>query len=155
MKAILYVIAIVAIAAGAWFSNSSKAKFQELKDAREKLDAENETRRANIKEAKDDANTMEAELKSAKATLADSEASRDNTKNNLQLAKKQAAEWNSKIAGQKEKLEGTKNLIVQVKKAFAELGNNVELDEIPGLVQKLEDELKADNKKLEELQSHG
>ncbi|BDS06269.1 hypothetical protein NT6N_13090 [Oceaniferula spumae] len=155
MKAILYVLAIVAIGAGGWFSYDSMNKFQNLQDARKELDSQNEARKANIKQTKKDAVAMEAEREAAKKKLAETEANRDNAVSNEKLAKKEAASWNSKIAEQKEKLEEIQNLITQIKKTFAEqLGGNVELNQIPGLVKQLEDELKKANKDLEELNSN-
>ena len=49
MKAILYIVALVAIGAGGWFSYDSMSKFQKLQDARIQLDKENENRKATIK----------------------------------------------------------------------------------------------------------
>jgi len=155
MKAILYLVAIVAIAAAGWFSYDSMSKFQNLQDARKQLDTENETRKANITKTKADAVSMEGERDTAKKLLAETEASRDNVKNNFQLAKKEAASWSSKIAEQKEQLDKIKNLTIQIKKTFEEqLGGDVELNQIPGLVKKLEDDLKKANKSLEELETN-
>ncbi len=153
MKAIIYIVAIVAIAAGGWFSYSSMGKFEKMQAARKQLDTENEARKATTKKTDAEADAMEGELNTAKKILAELEANRDNTQSQLQLAKKSAASWANKIAGQKEKMDKTQDLIVQVKQSLAaELGGNVELDQIPGLVQKLEDDLKLANKQLEELE---
>lgn len=155
MKAILYIVAILAIAAGGWFSYDSMSKFEKLQTARKQLDTQNETRKATIKETDEEADTMEGERDAAKKALAELEANRDNTKNNLRLAKKEAAEWSNKIAGQKEKMDKTQNLIIQIKKSFSEqLGGDIELDQIPGLVKQLEEDLKQENKKLEELETN-
>ncbi len=155
MKAITYIIAIVAIAAAGWFSYDSMNKFKDLQTARKQLDSENETRKKNIKKAGKEADEVEDALKTAKQELAELESSRDNTNNNADLAKKQAATWSSKIAGQKERLQEIQDLIVQIKKNFAsEVGDDVELDEIPGLISKLEGDLQQANKDLEELNTN-
>ena len=155
MKAILYIVAIVAIAAGGWFSYGSMSKFEALQAERKQLDTENEARKANIKKTDEEANTMEDELKKAKQSLAELESNRDNTINNAGLAKKEAATWTSKINGQKEQIDKTQDLIIQIQKSFAaEIGGDIELDQIPGLVKQLEDDLKKANKDLEELQTH-
>lgn len=155
MKALLYVIAIAAIAAGGWFSYSTMDKFTTLKGDREKLHEANENRKASIRTKKKEAKTMEGERDKAKTKLAESEANRDNTESNLKLAKKEAATWQSKIDEQKEQIEKVAETKIAIKKQFADQfeGQNVELNQIPGLVKKLEDDLKAANRRLEELQS--
>lgn len=155
MKAILYVIAIAAIGAAGWFSYESMDKFQKLQTARKDLDTENEARKATIKDTDKKADAMIVEREAAKKTLAEAEANLGRAEDNLRLAKKEAASWNSKIAEQKEQMDKTQSLIDQIKKTFAaSLGGNVELDQIPGLVKKLEDDLKKANKELEELESN-
>lgn len=155
MKAILYVIAIAAIGAGGWFSYDSMSKFQKLQDARVQLDKENEARKANIKDTDKKANAMEVEREAAKKSLAEAEANLGLMKEKNDLAKKQAASWTSKIAEQKEEIDKVQNLITQIKKTFAEqLGGEVKLDQIPGLVKQLEENLKDANKKLEELETN-
>jgi len=154
MKAILYVIAIAAIGAGAWFSYDSMSKFDTLKTERKALDDQNEARKASIKKTKKEADAMVAEREAAKKALAEAEANRENAISNERFAKKEAAEWSSKIAGQKEKIEDVQKVIAQIKKKFKDIGEDIELDEVPGLVQKLEDDLKKANKTLEELDSN-
>jgi len=152
MKAILYVIAIAAIGAGGWFSYASMTKFTQLKADREELDKNNTNRKASIKTTKDDAADMEGERDKAKTKLADTEAELESAVSNVKLSKREAATWKSKIAEQDEKLEEVQALIAGIKKAFKELGD-IQLDQVPGLVKKLEDDLKEGNRKLEELQS--
>ncbi|MBK1829176.1 hypothetical protein JIN77_00420 [Verrucomicrobiaceae bacterium R5-34] len=154
MKAILYVLAIVAIAAGAWFSYDSMSKFQTLKTEREELDSQNEARKSSIKKTKKEADTMVQERDNAKKALAEAIANRDNAVSNEKLAKKEAASWSSKIAGQKEKITEVESVIAKIKKEFSKLGEDIELDQVPGLVQKLEDDLKQANKTLEELETN-
>lgn len=153
MKALLYVIAIVAIAAGGWFSYDTMTKFTKLKEDRLELDKNNENRKASIKTTKDAAFAMEGDRDKAKADKSDTEALLSTVQSNLKLSKREAATWKSKIAEQDEKLQEIQDLIVSIKKAFSELGPDVQLDQVPGLVQKLEDDLKEANRKLEELQS--
>ena len=150
MKVILYILVIVAVLAGSFFSYSAMKKFEHLKQTREELDADNVNRRAKIKTAKKEAKDMEGQLKRARSEYDDAEAGRDNAQANLKLSKKEAGTWKSKIAGQQEKLDENNDLIKQIEKAFEGLGA-VNLDQIPALVQKLEDDLKASKKKLEEL----
>lgn len=153
MKTILYIVAIVAIAAGGWFSYATMDKFTKLKANREQLDETNENRKVTIKKTKGEAKEMEVDRDAAQSKLAETEGDLDTSKSNLKLAKREAATWKGKIAEQKEKLEGIQNLIKSIKDAFKELGDDIQLDQIPGLVKKLEDDLKESQRKLEELQS--
>lgn len=153
MKSILYIVAIIAILAGGWFSYDSMKKFEKLRGDREALDASNIQLKANIDATKKEAKKMEGERNVAKARLVEAEEGRENAKSNLKLSKKEAAVWKSKIAGQQEKLDEVKDLIDQIKKSFTELGADVQLDQIPALVQQLENDLKQANKELEELQA--
>jgi len=150
MKNILYIVAIVAILAGSWFSYKQKSEFQELKEKRVALDDTNENRKASIKTSKKKAKRVAAELNTAKDKWSDAEAGFDNANSKLKMTAKEAATWNSKIDGQAEKLEGVQALVKSVKEQFKDLGP-VELNEIPSLVQKLEDDLAQANKKPEEL----
>jgi len=59
MKSILYIVAIIAILAGAWFSYESKNKFEELQTQRKELDAKNENRKTSIRKAKKEVKEME------------------------------------------------------------------------------------------------
>ena len=152
MKAILYLIAIAAIGAGGWFSYDTMNKFTQLKADREELDKQNENRKASIKTTKEEALAVEAERDAAKAKRDDTTAELELKEKNLKLSKREAATWKSKIAEQKEEMDGVQNVIASIKNSFKQLGE-VELDQIPGLVKKLEDDLKESSRKLEELQS--
>ena len=153
MKALLYVIAIAAIGAGGWFSYASMTKFTQLKADREELDLNNTTRKATIKTTKDDAVAMEGDRDKAKTKLADTVAELEVAEANIKESKDLEDTWKSKIAEQDEKLDEVQALITSIKKAFKELGDNIQLDQVPGLVKKLEDDLKEADRKLEELQS--
>ncbi|HCI92101.1 MAG TPA: hypothetical protein DHV60_06065, partial [Verrucomicrobiales bacterium] len=155
MKAILYIVAIVAIAAGGWFSYDSKTKFTDLKKSREALHTENENRKALIRTKKKEAKDMEGQLQAAKEKRVNTEAELDNKKSSLSLAKGEAASWQSKIDEQQEQLDGYAKTKKEIQDKFKEQlgGRKVAMVEIPGLVKKLEDDLRTANRKLEELQS--
>ena len=155
MKAILYIVAIVAIAAGGWFSYDSKTKFTDLKKSREALHTENENRKALIRTKKKEAKDMEGQLQAAKEKRVNTEAELDNKKSSLSLAKGEAASWQSKIDEQQEQLDGYAKTKKEIQDKFKEQlgGRKVAMVEIPGLVKKLEDDLRTADRKLEELQS--
>ncbi|MGB0992667.1 MAG: hypothetical protein ACPG32_09380 [Akkermansiaceae bacterium] len=155
MKALLYVIAIAAIGAGGWFSYSTMNKFTDLKKARKSLEGDNKNLKASIERQKNEANDMEAQQKAANTKLEDTKAELDSVKGKITLKNRESADWKSKIAEQKEKLDEIQNLITEIKKVFkAEFGDNVDLAQIPGLVKRMEDDLKKANKKLEELEEY-
>jgi len=154
IKSIIYLVVIVATLAWGWFAYGDMQQFQKDKDKREALNAENEIRKGHIAQTKKDAKAMEGQLKLARTRLDDAEAGLDNANSNLKLSRKEAAKWRSDIAAQTEKLDKVKDLIESIKKAFEDIGGDLDLDQIPALVQKLEDDLKNANKKLEELQTY-
>ncbi|NWK56433.1 hypothetical protein HW115_12495 [Verrucomicrobiaceae bacterium N1E253] len=152
MKSILYIVAIIAILAGGWFSYQSKDDFQQLRDKRTTLDGENENRKASIKTTKEEAKEREDERDAALSDKIKAESELDNVKSNLKLARRRVNEEKNKIAAQDEELGRVKDLIEQIKKQFKDLGDNVELEQVPALVKQLEDELKKANRDLEELE---
>lgn len=152
MKAILYIIAIVSILAGAWLSYDSMQKFEQLKTDRIAKDEGNVRRKAQIVKQTKESKEMEGQRDLAEARFVEAEEGLANTNGNLATTKKTAAKWNSDIAGQKERLDELETLIESIKKAFKNLDPNIELTQVPALVQQLEDDLKSANKKLEELQ---
>ena len=154
MKAILYIVAIAAIGAGGWFSFDTKNKFNDLWNTRTELDETNTRRKATIKTTRKDGDKMIKERDVARNEHAEAESDLETSQSNLKLTKREAATWKSKIAEQDKKLQKIQDLIASVKKAFSELGRDIQLDQIPGLVKKLEDDLKEANKKLEELQTY-
>ncbi len=154
MKAILYIIAIAAIGAGGWFSYESMNKFSKLWEMRTKMDETNTNRRASIKKTRKAGDKMEKERDVAKEQLAVAEEDLKLKQDNITLAKRRAATWKEKVAKQDERLQEIQDLIKSIKKAFEELGTDIQLDQIPGLVKKLENDRNEANKKLEELQAY-
>jgi len=152
MKAILYIIAIIAIAVGGWFSFDSMGKFKDLQSARKELDSQNETRKSNIKKAAEEAKAAEEQLDVAKRALAEVESVRENSQNTLKSAKRDVDEWDNKVAEQKEQLAKVQEVIVGIKDLFAkEVGNDVQINEIPTIIQKIKGDLAVATKDIEEL----
>jgi len=153
MKNILYIVAIVAILAGAWFSYDSKSEFENLKAQRDELDVKNENRKASIKSARKEEKEMKRRIKLAKSMLSDANAGVDNAKSKLNLTKEEVSQWKGKIAAVQNKLAESDKYIKKVKSVFSSLEGDIALTEITVLVQKLEDDLKEINKKREEVQA--
>jgi uncharacterized phage infection (PIP) family protein YhgE len=150
MKTILYIVAIVAILAGAWFSYDSMNKFATLRTQREELDGKNENRKASIKTAKKEEKEKRHRIAEAKARVSDAKAGLDNAQSKLNLTKTEASKIKGQMAALQNKLDESEKAITEVKKVFKDVSPDVSLDELPALVQKLEDDLKESNKKLEE-----
>lgn len=151
MKPILSILAVVAIGAGAFFSFQTKSKFSKLTQQSSDLTSQNDRRAKEAKSTRGDADDLDKKLTAERKKRIDAESERDNAKSNVGLATKEAAKWKSDVAGQKEEISKVDDLIDTVKLQFEkELGRDVELDEIPQLFKKLEDDLKDVNRKLEE-----
>ena len=152
MKAIIYIIAIIAIAVGGWFSLNSMGKFKELQTARKALDSQNESRKSKITKVAKEAKAAEDQLELAKRALAEVEAGRENSQNTLKSAKRDVDEWDNKVAEQKEQLAKVQEVISGIKDLFAkEVGNDVQISEIPTIIQKVKSDLAVATKDIEEL----
>jgi len=77
MKSILYIVAIIAILAGAWFSYESKSKFEELQAQRKELDVKNENRKASIKTARREGKVKLGKIAAARSKLSEAKAALD------------------------------------------------------------------------------
>ena len=153
IKSLIFIVVIVATLAWGWFSYGDMKTFEADKAKRETLDGENRNRKVSIEKTDAEADDMVEQQKQAQQKLDDAEASLELAENKVSLSKKTAAKLQSKIDGQTEKLDKVNDLIDSIKKAFADLGDDIDLSQIPALVQKLEDDLKQANKKLEELEA--
>ena len=127
-------------------------KFKDLQSARKELDSQNETRKSNIKKAAEEAKAAEEQLDVAKRALAEVESVRENSQNTLKSAKRDVDEWDNKVAEQKEQLAKVQEVIVGIKDLFAkEVGNDVQINEIPTIIQKIKGDLAVATKDIEEL----
>ena len=153
MKSILYIVAIVAILAGAWFSYDIMKEFEAEKAQRDELDVKNENRKASIKTARKEEKEMKRRIKLAKSMLSDANAGVANAKSKLSLTKEEVFKWKGKVAAVQKTLDKNEEDIQKIKDAFSSLEGDVTLAEIPELVQKLEDDLNEAKKKLEEIQA--
>ena len=152
MKLAVYIISIVIILTGAWFSYSTMSKFAVLQDDRIELDQQNKTRSAYIIKTKKEAKDMETERDQVKTSLAEADAEFGNMEANIKLAKREASKWSDKIADQDSQLKKTQDVIANIKTAFQELGGDIELNQVPDLVKQLEDDVKKANRKFEDQQ---
>lgn len=152
MKIALYVIAIIVILTGSWFSFSTMGKFSKLQDDRKELQAQNMTRNAYIIKTKKEAKDMEAERDQVKESLIEAEAELGNVEAKIKLGKRESSNWSSKIAEQDRELKKTQDVIANIKTAFEEIAGDIELPQVPALVGQLETDVKKANRDFEEQQ---
>lgn len=152
MKALLYIVAIVAILTGGWFSYGTMNKFAKLQNDRIELDGRNKNRTQSIVNTKKEAKGMEEERDQAQKLLFASEAELELVEGKIKQTAREAASWKGKIEEQDVELGKTQQVIQGIKDAFKELGGNIQLEQVPELIKKLESELRDANDELEELQ---
>ena len=134
MKLAAYIISIVIILTGAWFSYSTMSKFATLQDDRIELDQQNKTRSAYIIKTKKEAKDMETERDQVKTSLAEADAELGNMEANIKLTKREASILSDKIADQDSQLKKTKMLLPISRLHFEELGGDIELNQVPDLI---------------------
>lgn len=152
MKAILYIVAIVAICGAAFLSFNHSNKFKAL-----------EARRAEVREAikttTADADGKDAEIKKEKARLATSKEKKALLEQSVSALKdtgssltSDAAKLKSDLKVQDEEFAELNKALVQVNEILSGLGGGVTLDTLPEKIQQIEDDKKAKQTKLEELE---
>lgn len=150
MKILLYVLAIITILTGSWFSFSTMGKFNLLQDDRKELEDQNLTRNAYIIKTKKESKDMEAVRDQVKSSLVEAEAELDNVNAKIRIGKRTSSDWSRKIADQDSELKKTEDVIASIKTAFKELGGVVELTQVPDLVGQLETDVKKARRDFEE-----
>ena len=155
MKATLYVVAILAACGAAFFSVSQSNQYKALeKDRTDTIS----------KSAEVDARTVAAEknIKDEKAVLASAEEKRDLLSQSVSAQKSAGTALNSDLAKQGEDLKvqdqkfaQLQTALEEVNKILADLGGGVTLDSLPEKIQQIEDDKKAKQTKLEELETLG
>ena len=153
MKIALYLIAIIVILTGSWFSFSTMGKFNELQDDRKELEGQNLTRNAYIIKTKKEAKDMEAERDLVNESLVEADAELANVEAKIKLGKRESANWSGKIAEQDRKLKQTQDVIATIKTAFEELGGDIELAQVPKFVEQLEGDVIKARREFEDQQA--
>lgn len=151
MKAILYVVAILAIAGAAYFTLEHSRKFKELQEVRIQTINKNKAVTAN-------ADVKENELKDEKEVLATSQTSREEKNQSISALKstgstleREVSEIDSTIQGQDEEFAELEKTLEQVNVILAGLGGNVTLDTLPEKIEEIEEDKKTRTAKVEDL----
>ncbi|MGJ8677517.1 MAG: hypothetical protein ACSHX0_08370 [Akkermansiaceae bacterium] len=149
MKVLIYILAVAAIAAGAWYSYDIKTKFTELQASIATIEESNDNRDRSIRNTRKDAKDAEDVRDAANVVLSDLKSDLDTNESNLTLVNREVDTWTKKIASQKNKLDELETLITSVKNEFSEL--NVDSSDVPALVENLKNDVEEANTKMEEL----
>jgi hypothetical protein len=152
MKAILHIVAIVAALGAAFLSFNHSNKFKALEAKRaETIDS--------IKRTTADADGKDAEIKKEKARLAASNEKKELLEQSVSSLKSTGTALTNDLAKQKDDLKVQDEEFAQLKKALEEvnvilrgLGENITLEALPEKIQQIEDDKKAKQISLEELE---
>ncbi len=153
MKNIFYIIALLVIAAAAFFSFTFKGKFEEQQQVRLSTIADNETVSANADATEEEKNN---EIKIRDSKLEEKslvEAEIDNLKAKERQFRRQLGELEATLEGQNEELAQLQEALDGAKKALEELGidGDVSAESIAGIISDLEDQEKELTAEIEEL----
>lgn len=153
MKAILYVVAILAAGGAAFFSFSHQGKFETLQKDRLSTIAENKTVTA-------DADVTDKNIKDEKALLVASQDKQEavtQSISNLKAAgtvmKNDAAKLDQEIATQAEEFTQLEKALEEVKNSLKGLNPDVTFENLPDKIAEIEASKDAKTKKLDELQT--
>ena len=151
MKAILYVVAILAAGGAAYFTLEHSKKFEALQKVRLETIAEN-------KKVSADADVKENELKKERAVLAAAEAKREELTQSITTLKstgstleREAGELDETLKSQEAEFAELEKTLKEVNDILKDLGGGITLDTLPQKIQEIEDDKKAKQAKAEEL----
>ncbi len=153
MKAILYVVAIIASLGAAFFSYNHSNKFATLEKVRLETIATN-------KQVMADADVAEKKIKEEKDKLAASTKSRDDLTQTVSQLRSTGSglasdlrKLDTEMKSQTEEFAQLEKALEEVNKILAGLGENVTLDSLSDKIQQIEDDKTAKQKALEELET--
>lgn len=153
MKNIFYIIALVIIAAAAFFSFTFKGKFEEQQQIRLDTISDNETVSANADATEEE---RDNEIKVRDSKIEEKElvqAEIDNLKAKERQFRRQLGEIEAKLEEQNEELAQLQEALDNARKALEELGidGDVSAETIAGVIKDLEDQEKELLAEVEEL----
>lgn len=153
MKAILYVVAILVAGGATFFTLEHTKKFEALQKDRLATIAEN-------KKVSADADVTEKNLKDERALLAKAEQKREELTQSITTLKSTGAglerdvnSLDDTLKGQDAEFAELEKTLQEVNKILADLGGNVTLDSLPEKITQIEEDKKAKQAKLDELET--
>jgi hypothetical protein len=153
IKPILYVVALLAIGTGAYFTLQHKELFVALQKDRLETITKKEATSAF-------ADGKEKELKDERAVLTEAEGQKSILTESIRALQsaggtleRDVAELDGTLAAQKEEFDNLKKAMEEVKLILADLGEDINFDNLPDKIAQVEEEKKQKNAKLDELQT--
>lgn len=152
MKAIFYILALLAIGGAAFFSYDNLGKFKEQQELKNQAVADNKV----MSKKADD---KDAELTAEKAALDTAEKARAEATASIENLVAKEKTYRRDLGDLENTLEEQKAKFAELKKSQDEIGAlvgdvGVELEDLSGEVTKMQDEKKDLTKKLEELENN-
>lgn len=153
IKPILYVVALLAIGAGAYYTLEHTRLFEDLQAERLKTIEDNKTTSAF-------ADGKEKELKDERAVLAEAESQKVLLTESIRalqsaggLLERDVAELDVTLSAQKEEFEILEKAMEEVGVILADLGEDINFDNLPEKIAQVEEDKKQRIAKLEELET--
>lgn len=156
MKAIFYVLALLAIAGAAYFSNDNKSKMEEQQKARHGLIEDNKRVSASADKTQKELNTETDNLKTAKQEEAEVRQNIDKLKSDEGTLQRELADLDGTLEEQAARLAEAQAALDEVKKILDEVSGGdeaVEIDDIPRIMKDLEDQKKVLVQEIGELET--
>jgi DNA repair exonuclease SbcCD ATPase subunit len=155
MKSIFYVLALLAIAAGAYFSYDNMSKFEEQVETKNQYKDQDDSVLANIAKRKKELETAVEELKNAESDKQLVIANIDKLKSDKDALSRELGELEATLEEQEAKLEAARQGFANAKSAIESLGlpidGEVNAANIKEVIGKLEDQKKELNAELQDL----
>lgn len=153
MKFIFPILAIVVCAVAAYFSFSESEKFQTEQTARLDAIKTNVSVTANLDKALSDIDTEKGLLATSKSNLDVVTASVENLESTGNSLKNENTRLDSEIAAQDAEFKVLEEAIKEVQVVLEGLGDDVTLDNLPEKVNEIQEKIKTERAKLEELET--
>lgn len=156
MKTIFYVLALLAIAAAAYFSNDNKSKMEAQQKARQDLIADNIRVSASAEDTQDELNTETGNLKTAREEKALVDENISKLKSDEVTFNRELEDLDGTLEEQEQELAEAQNALNEVKKILDEVSGGdeeVTMDDIPRIVKDLEDQKKVLVQEIGELET--
>lgn len=156
MKAAFHILAILVAGGAAYFSLAHSEKFTEQQEIRLKAIADNKSVSASADGTEQElkqANELLAKTKDEQAVLTQSIAA---LKSNESTLKRSLGELDGTLDEQKAQFAELERTLEEVKKIIESMGENaddIDIDSLAGKIEAIEEEKKANEKKLEDLEA--
>lgn len=149
MKALLYVLALLAIGGAAFFSNSNKATLEAQQQARLGLIKDNKTISATVDKTQKELNTETDNLKTAREERAEVKANLDKLSSDESALQRELVDLDGTLEEQNQKLEEVKKILKELEDLNIPGGPG----KIAGAIKDLEDQKKLLTQEIGELET--